>query len=105
VPVVKPISAWTYAITDYDNVTVDTGRLIVTGVGVLLFVVIFTLTVMAVVMMALHKEHTFDFQSFGVAVGSILAGFGTLLGAFAIYVSLDNKSRPDMVHMKEPVGP
>jgi purine-cytosine permease-like protein len=101
VPEVKPISAFKYAITDYDNVTVDTGRLIVTWIGLLVGVTMMTLLGMAVAMMVMSDTHAFDFQAFGMAVGAILAGFGTLLGAFAAYIMLDNKSRPDMTHMVE----
>ena len=86
--------SWKHAITDYDNETVDTGRLIVMWACTTVLVTIIIMLIVAIIIVFMNDAHSFDFQNFGIGIGAILGGMATLLTSFAVYVFADNKDRP-----------
>ena len=88
--------SWQHAITDYDNKTVDTGRLIVMWACTTILITIAIMLIVAIMIVIMNDAHSFDFQNFGVGVGAILGGMATLLTSLGIYIFADNKSKLEL---------
>lgn len=82
-PPVQTRTAWTDAITDDDNVTVDGGSLgfqlvvILAGAGLIVMSILSGVSV--------FHGHPFDPMAFGTGVGAMLGGVATVLGALGVY--------------------
>jgi hypothetical protein len=81
------------ALTDHDNVTFDTGRIVVVGAGVLVAIVVLGMVVGAVLTVIFSPDHKIDFQNFGVGIGAVMTGFAALLAAYWPYASGDAKGK------------
>lgn len=93
-PAAKKDGMFQHIMTDYDNETFDTGRVIVVFVGIIVLLVTLAMTAVAGLQVYNSPEVKFDFLNFGGGVAALLGGFSTLLGAFAVYISQDAKNKP-----------
>jgi hypothetical protein len=80
---VKARTAWSDAITDDTNVTVDGGNL---GFQLVVLLAGAGLIVMSILSgVSVYHGNIFDPMAFGTGVGAMLGGVATVLGALGVY--------------------
>lgn len=91
---IKNAPGWVgYSVTDWDNETVDVGRVTV-------FFVVFGLVSLVILAMLIFtgydvilNKNRFDPQSLGIGVGGLLGGISTVLMGLGVYLFGDSRSR------------
>lgn len=82
------------AITEADGRTVNVGYLVLLRSGQVTAAVIAAMVAGAFVEMYLSPMHSFNISGLGSALGSLLAGYGAVLGAMGVYLWGDSRRVP-----------
>jgi hypothetical protein len=78
------------AVTNTDG-TVNVGYLVLIRSGQAVIAVIATMVLGAIAEMAVNHPHVFNMQPLGIAIGSVLGGYATVLGAVGVFLWGDAK--------------